>query len=380
VPAGVGEGPEVEGRQPEAQEVRAELEPRSLVHITVAVLIALAVFGLFRSARQVLTQIGIGLLLALALDPVVTAVRRRSRWSRPLAGAVVGAAALFVGLAILVVIGPPAVEQAQDFEEELPDTLQEFYRLPVVGQWLEDNDAAGRVERFIDELPATVDDETVGRTVDSLLGAAATLLIAIAVSVAVLIDGEAIVARARRLLPPATRPRADRVARILYRAFGQYFGGSVTVAVMMGVYVLVLGLAFGVPLAPIAAIWAMLTDLIPQVGGFLGGAFLALLALSVSVPIAIVVLVLFVLYMNLENHVIAPAIVGKAVDLTPPTTMVAALVGGAAAGVPGALVATPIVGAVKRLYLDFRGDGDGDELDADSNTGFVQRLRDLVRR
>jgi predicted PurR-regulated permease PerM len=60
--------------------------------------------------------------------------------------------------------------------------------------------------------------------------------------------------------------------------------------------------------------------------------------------------------------------------------MVAALVGGAAAGVPGALVATPIVGAVKRLYLDFRGDGDGDELDADSNTGFVQRLRALVRR
>ncbi len=43
--------------------------------------------------------------------------------------------------------------------------------------------------------------------------------------------------------------------------------------------------------------------------------------------------------------------VGRAVDLTPPTTMLAALVGGAVAGVPGALVATPIVGAVKVLYL-----------------------------
>jgi predicted PurR-regulated permease PerM len=176
------------------------------------------------------------------------------------------------------------------------------------------------------------------------------------------------------------------VGRILYRAFGQYFGGSVTVAVLMGVYVLVLGLVFGVPLAPIAAIWAMLTDLIPQIGGFLGGAFLALLALSVSVPIAIVVVVLFVLYMNLENHVIAPAIVGKAVDLTPPTTMIAALVGGAAAGVPGALVATPIVGAVKRLYLDFRGDPGGDPSDAEEASdsdrlpGFLQRIRDLIRR
>ena len=55
------------------------------------------------------------------------------------------------------------------------------------------------------------------------------------------------VARARRLLPPSSRPRADRIARILYASFGQYFGGSVTVAVMMGLYVLVLGLVFGLP-------------------------------------------------------------------------------------------------------------------------------------
>ena len=39
-------------------------------------------------------------------------------------------------------------------------------------------------------------------------------------------------------------------------------------------------------------------------------------------------------------------------NLTPPTTMLAALIGGAAAGVPGALVATPLLGAGKALYLD----------------------------
>ena len=63
----------------------------------------------------------------------------------------------------------------------------------------------------------------------------------------------------------------------------------------------------------------------------------------------------FVLYMNLENHVIQPAIVGRSVDLTPPTTMVAAFVGAALAGVPGALVATPLVGATKAIYLEARG-------------------------
>jgi predicted PurR-regulated permease PerM len=58
--------------------------------------------------------------------------------------------------------------------------------------------------------------------------------------------------------------------------------------------------------------------------------------------------------MNLENHVISPAIVGHAVNLSPPTTMMAAFIGGAVAGIPGALVATPLVGAVKQLYLEYR--------------------------
>jgi predicted PurR-regulated permease PerM len=44
----------------------------------------------------------------------------------------------------------------------------------------------------------------------------------------------------------------------------------------------------------------------------------------------------------------------QAVNVTPPTTMLAALIGGAAAGVPGALVATPLVGAVKQLYMQLR--------------------------
>ena len=70
---------------------------------------------------------------------------------------------------------------------------------------------------------------------------------------------------------------------------------------------------------------------------------------------ALIAAAAFIVYMNLENHVIQPAIVGRSVDLTPPTTMVAAFVGGAVAGVPGALVATPLVGAAKAIYLEARG-------------------------
>jgi len=73
--------------------------------------------------------------------------------------------------------------------------------------------------------------------------------------------------------------------------------------------------------------------------------------------------------------VIQPAIVGRAVNLSPPATMMAALVGAAAAGVPGALVATPLLGAVKAIYLDSRGQAPEQETERMRKrlSGFVQR-------
>jgi predicted PurR-regulated permease PerM len=63
---------------------------------------------------------------------------------------------------------------------------------------------------------------------------------------------------------------------------------------------------------------------------------------------------LFVLYLQIENHLIQPLVVGKTVKLSPPATMTAALVGVSAAGVVGALVAVPLVGAAKVAYLELR--------------------------
>ena len=81
--------------------------------------------------------------------------------------------------------------------------------------------------------------------------------------------------------------------------------------------------------------------------------------------------------MNLENHVISPLIVGQAVNVTPPTTMLAALIGGATAGVPGALVATPLVGAVKQLYMQLRW---GQEPMTSRGPGLRAHMKSMLRR
>ena len=63
---------------------------------------------------------------------------------------------------------------------------------------------------------------------------------------------------------------------------------------------------------------------------------------------------IFLVYQQLENHVLQPLIIGRAVRLSPPATMVAALVGVAAGGLVGGLFAIPLLGATKAIYLSTR--------------------------
>ena len=324
-----------------------------------------------------LTRIGIGVLIALALDPVVGSIERRWHLRRGFAVAIVAMAIAGVAALLVGVLGPKAVAEARQFSEQLPETIDELETLPLVGPYVRDNRVADRVQEWVRRLPEQFTDERVAEVASALVSGIASVAIVVILAIAVLVDGQNLLGRLRRLLPPSRRAQADVVGGVMYRTLGRYFGGSITVAVMMGLFVLALGLLLGIPLVPLAALWAMLTDLIPQVGGFLGGAFLVLLASTQGVTTALIAGVAFVLYMNLENHIIQPAIVGRSVDLTPPTTMIAAFVGGAVIGVRAPLVATPLVGAAKAIYKEARG-MPGPE--PGGGVGLLERIRRLFRR
>jgi predicted PurR-regulated permease PerM len=321
-----------------------------------AALVAMAAFAVFSAASDMFTGIGVGLLVGVALSPIVTAVQRGWGTSRGIAAALVGLALTAIVVVIVLLVAPATVRQSQDFSDELPTTVRDMYSWPIVGDRLERADAAGEVERWIEDLPANVDDETLADAGERLLGGVFSALVVLVTALGVLVDGEIVVRRLRVLVPRPRQDTADRLGRIVYATFGSYFAGSLFVAGLAGLVTLSTGLLIGVPLAPVAALWTTFTNLIPQIGGALGGSFFVLLALTAGPVQAVIAAAVFLIYQNLENHVLQPAIVGRAVNLSPPATLLAALVGGAAAGVPGALMATPLIGAAKAVYLDSRGE------------------------
>jgi predicted PurR-regulated permease PerM len=73
-----------------------------------------------------------------------------------------------------------------------------------------------------------------------------------------------------------------------------------------------------------------------------------------SVTAGIVVVVFFVLYQQLENHVLQPVVYGRTVQLSPLAVLIAVLIGAEVAGVLGALGAIPIAGTLQILLVDWR--------------------------
>jgi predicted PurR-regulated permease PerM len=337
------------------QRLLAVVDWQSFAHLALGVLALVALAAIGGSAADSLTKVVIGGVLALALDTPVRLLQDRGL-SRGVATAAVGLGLLAALAAVGLLLVPPAVREASSFSRELPATLDQFSDFPIVGDRIAEAELADRSDRWLEELPGTITSDSVSELMRRVVLNVAGVVQVLLVTLALLLDGEAIVRRARALTPPHLWPRLDRAGTLVYETLGRYFAGSLTLAVLNGLYILTVGLILGVPLVILAAIWVMITNLIPQIGGFLGGSVFVVLALTEGAVTGAIAAALFVAYMSTENYLIAPAIVGKAVNLSPPTTMIAAIVGGTAGGVPGALVATPLVGSAKALFLAARND------------------------
>ena len=108
----------------------------------------------------------------------------------------------------------------------------------------------------------------------------------------------------------------------------------------------------GVPFAGLIALFVGIADLIPLVGATIGGIVAVLAGFLHSVPAGIAVLVFFLLYQQLENHLLQPLVFARTVKVNPLTVIIAILVGVELVGVLGALLAIPVASIIQVIARD----------------------------
>ena len=169
-----------------------------------------------------------------------------------------------------------------------------------------------------------------------------------------LLEGPAWIERFYAVVPEEHLPRVQRVSHAIYRTIGGYVSGNLLISLIAGVSTTVVLYALGVPFAVALGLVVAILDLVPLAGATLAAILVSGVAfVTVSVPAAIAVVVFFIVYQQIENHVLQPLVYSRTVQLSPLAILIAVLVGAELAGILGALAAIPVAGTIQILVMEW---------------------------
>lgn len=369
------------GSRPQLRVV--DLDTRS-VFVAMGALAALIVFATIATSGATATLLALALLLALAIDPVVDRIQERLRIARGFAVALLCGIGILVIGGTMAILGPQTVDQAQSFQDDLPRVVNDLTTMPLIGPTLARNDVPKKIQDWAASLPKKLGGNTSDITdaAETITAGLLSALVVTLIMIALLIDGPYLVGGARLLIPPNRRGTIDNLGRIIGQVVGRYFAGSLLLAVLQGFVVLITGLILGVPLTPLLAVWAAVWNMVPQLGGAIGGGLFVLVAFTQGPTTGVIAAIVFMAYLMFANNVLLPIILGRAVNISPLTTMVATIAGFSVGGIVGAMLAVPLLGAGKAMYYEIRPDARPElpEPDKPDKPGPLKRTWQRVRK
>ena len=327
--------------------------PRAILIVLGIILSAAAVLTFLYLAWHVITWLLIALFLALALNPAVEFFERQGL-GRGWSSFIVFFLALFAFAGLGTLLIPPLVSQITTFIEDVPDLIDDLIAgRGSLGFLQEDYEIVDRVREAIEEQGAggVLGLTTAGIALARGIVSFVVGVVAIAfLTFFMLLEGPRIVARFRESLPEYLRPRWDRVSGDIYRTVGGYVTGNLLISLIAGLIsagvLFGLGSDYAVALAVVVAV----LDLVPLAGATLAAVIESTVSfIELGWVKGLIVVAFFVVYQQLENHILQPVIYGRTVQLSPLTVLVAVLIGAELVGILGALAAIPVAGIMQAI-------------------------------
>jgi predicted PurR-regulated permease PerM len=303
-------------------------------------------------ARDAVLSVLLATVLVLGLDPPVSALERRGLGRGKAALLVFGA----IGLAVTVIVVwavAPVWNEARDFVGNLPGYVDEIRDSPALKQLDENSQALENLRQAFADAAQTLPDAAIGLlgAVGSAFSGVLTLATLLFLTLFGLIGKPALTQAALELFPPKTADRVDHTIDEVSRTMSSALIGNVVISVIAGVVVGVSAWLVGAPSPVVLALIVGLFDLIPQVGSAVAAVIVTLVTLVAGGPAAAAVMLLVILvYQQVENYLIQPAVMRQAVELSPFATIACVLVGSALLGVVGAILAVPVAAGAKVVF------------------------------
>ena len=184
-------------------------------------------------------------------------------------------------------------------------------------------------------------------------GAALDIILVIVISIYLMMDGKRAINWVRQNMPRRQRGRIRFLLDTLQRVVGGYIRGQLFLCTLIGSLVGIGMQIMGVPYALLLGVLAFFLEFIPVLGTIVSGVICVLFALTRGWLLAVIVLAYFVFVHIIEGDIVGPRVVGKVIGIHPVVSLVALVAGGELFGIWGALFAAPVAGVIQAFLISF---------------------------
>jgi predicted PurR-regulated permease PerM len=333
------------------QIVEVRFSISNLLTVTAFALGIVAIFYL----HEVIMSLFVAVILMSAISPLVGIIRRYLKVSTIAAVAIAYVIAM-VSLGILIVLViPPLFHQVSLFLEALPTFAQNA--LASIG--IPDTNVASLIESgqfipLVSDRAGQVAQGALSITVFAFSSLIGTVSIAV-FTFYLLLEKEYVEGALIQSLPfikPRQKKRFLLMFEQIQNKLGYWARGQLMLCFIIGlctyIGLLLLQVEYALPLAVIAGI----LEIIPTIGPIVSAVPTVIVVLAVDPPKALFIIALYLIIQQLENSLIVPQVMKKAVGFSPLITILAIMIGGKLLGISGALLAVPFTAATF-VVLDY---------------------------
>lgn len=326
--------------------------PKAFVMAVVTVFVGIFVWRSLGMLTGLITNLVIALFISLTLEPMIVWLVRRG-WKRGLAtGAVMGGAFLAI-VGMIAMFGTMFVQQVIEFGKNIPALYED------IRAWVE--------KTFDTELPDQ--KKLVGQALDGwgddvaqgVLGVGSSLLggIFAVMTIGLVVyylcaAGPRFRASICRWLAPKNQATVLSLWDITQAKVSAFINSRLVLAFLSTVFTLIFLMILKIPYSlPLALFTGIVSQFVPTIGTYIGGALPVLLALAESPVKALAVLIFIVAYQQIENYIFAPKISEKALEMNPAVAFVVVLGFGAVFGALGAFLALPVAATIQAVMSTY---------------------------
>jgi predicted PurR-regulated permease PerM len=321
-----------------------EVTPRTII-IGIALL---AITWVLIQIKLVVVAVFIALALSLALDPLVVKLKKL-RLPRPIGVFFV----FFFFLALLLGLTAygftPLINQTGRFIVNLPNFLGPF--LEKIGPI---PFASELQQQLVSQ--ATLLSANILSIAGAIVSNALFVITVLFLTFYVLLDWENLKGRFSAMLNSHSRIRFQRIVESMEKQLGGWLRGQLLLMIVVGVMVylglLALGVEYALPLAVIAG----LLEVVPTIGPVLSSIPALLVGFGTSFWLGVWILGLYLIVQQLENSLIVPNVMGRAIGFSPLITLVIIFAGAQLFGIGGAVLSIPsaiLLSIIARDILDW---------------------------